>query len=167
MHAPRTPGISIQHSRIPQRTGGGTPGRHTPSDSTRRTLFTPQQQSHPATYQAADDFADSDTEADPTLSPPKTIQFHIPLTHQRLMQTPAREASRRIVEDLLEGVGMGESTLEIERLNVRGLDSEGEEEEDDLDGEFEGDDGGGEAEDSPSVIRVRAMGEGGEDDDAF
>jgi len=88
------------------------------------------------------------------------------------MQTPAREASKRIVEDLLEGVGMGESTLEIERLNVRGLDSEGEEEEenedDDLDGGiFDGDARGGNLEDSPSVIRVRAMGEGGEDDDAF
>jgi len=86
------------------------------------------------------------------------------------MQTPAREASRRIVEDLMEDAGMvGESTVEIERLNVRGLDSEEEDEEEEL-GNDVYDEGGGigeGGEDSPSVIRVRAMGEGGEDDDAF
>ncbi|KAI4162283.1 MAG: hypothetical protein LQ342_004152 [Letrouitia transgressa] len=37
------------------------------------------------------------------MSPPKTIQFHVPQT--RLLRTPAREASKRIVEDLLLTAG--------------------------------------------------------------
>ncbi|OJJ49883.1 hypothetical protein ASPZODRAFT_149339 [Penicilliopsis zonata CBS 506.65] len=36
-------------------------------------------------------------------SPPKTMQFHIP--QSRLMKTPAKEASKRIVEDLLATAG--------------------------------------------------------------
>lgn len=71
----------------------------------------------------------------------------------------------------MEDAGMvGESTVEIERLNVRGLDSEEEEEEEEMGNDVYGEGGGGDGEggeDSPSVIRVRAMGEGGEDDDAF
>lgn len=48
--------------------------------------------------------SDSDEDADDVykqlgMSPPKTIQFAIP--PGRLLQTPAREASKRIVEDLL------------------------------------------------------------------
>ncbi|KAI0021264.1 Spc98 family-domain-containing protein [Xylariomycetidae sp. FL0641] len=37
------------------------------------------------------------------MSPPKTIQFALPPS--KLMQTPAREASRRIVDDILIGAG--------------------------------------------------------------
>ncbi|SLM34241.1 DASH complex subunit Ask1 [Lasallia pustulata] len=37
------------------------------------------------------------------MSPPKTMQFHIP--QSKLLRTPAREASRRIVEDLLLTAG--------------------------------------------------------------
>lgn len=39
------------------------------------------------------------------MSPPKTIQFAIP--PNRVLQTPAREASKRIVEDLLMTAGAG------------------------------------------------------------
>lgn len=39
------------------------------------------------------------------MSPPKTIQFAIP--PNRVLQTPAREAGRRIVEDLLMTAGAG------------------------------------------------------------
>ncbi len=37
------------------------------------------------------------------MSPPKTMQFHVP--QPRLLRTPAREASKRIVEDLLLTAG--------------------------------------------------------------
>ena len=47
-------------------------------------------------------------------SPPKTMQFHIP--QNRLLQTPAREASKKIVEDLLLTAGgdITETTGEFE-----------------------------------------------------
>ncbi|KAJ5917479.1 hypothetical protein N7466_011033 [Penicillium verhagenii] len=53
---------------------------------------------------------DSDDEFDEDLgpSPPKTMQFHIP--QSRLMQTPAKEASKRIVTDLLATAGAGDIT---------------------------------------------------------
>lgn len=44
-------------------------------------------------------------------SPPKTIQFHVP--QPRLLRTPAREASKRIVEDLLLTAG-GNVTDDLE-----------------------------------------------------
>ncbi|KAJ9201647.1 hypothetical protein DTO164E3_3540 [Paecilomyces variotii] len=46
---------------------------------------------------------DLDNEDEFGYSPPKTMQFHIP--QSRLMKTPAKEASRRIVEDLLATAG--------------------------------------------------------------
>ena len=48
------------------------------------------------------------------MSPPKTLQFHVP--QSRLLQTPAREASRRIVEDLLLTAGV-DGTDEIEGID--------------------------------------------------
>ncbi|KAI9890220.1 MAG: DASH complex subunit ask1 [Vezdaea aestivalis] len=39
------------------------------------------------------------------MSPPKTMQFHIP--RAQVLRTPAREASKRIVEDLLINAGLG------------------------------------------------------------
>ncbi|OJD25084.1 hypothetical protein ACJ73_03552 [Blastomyces percursus] len=58
----------------------------------------------------SDDDLDDDDEDDPTAlfghSPPKTIQFHIP--QSRLLQTPAREASKRIVSELLYTAGCGD-----------------------------------------------------------
>jgi DASH complex subunit ASK1 len=46
-------------------------------------------------------------------SPPKTMQFHIP--QNRLLQTPAKEASKRIVEDILTNAGIdyGEEELDF------------------------------------------------------
>ena len=130
--APRTPGISVQH----------TPGQK--RTSTGRDVFTSNHQpsrSNPATKSAQTPAlwdSDSDDEADSFagMSPPKTIQFAIP--QSRLLQTPAREASRKIVEDLLLTAG-AEATDEIEGI-----------------------DGGGPEEPSPSVVR-RAW----EDDDTF
>lgn len=53
------------------------------------------------------------------MSPPKTMQFHVP--QSRLMQTPAREASKRIVEDLLLTAG-ADATDEIEGGDGEELD---------------------------------------------
>ncbi|KAF2870905.1 DASH complex subunit Ask1-domain-containing protein [Massariosphaeria phaeospora] len=78
--APRTPGVSVQ-----------TPGKGKQAFSVTRTGAV---------------FDDSDSEDDGDdlgFSPPKTIQFHIP--QSKLLQTPAREASKRIVEDLLMTAG--------------------------------------------------------------
>ncbi|KAF2136831.1 uncharacterized protein K452DRAFT_322166 [Aplosporella prunicola CBS 121167] len=69
------------------------------------------------------------------MSPPKTLQFSVP--QSRLLRTPAREASRRIVEDLLATAGGGDDSLE-------------------------GEGGAGEA--SPSVVRPAAGGWVGEDE---
>ncbi|KAL9126396.1 MAG: hypothetical protein Q9217_004541 [Psora testacea] len=58
---------------------------------------------------------DSDSEGDEAggadMSPPKTLQFHVP--QGRLVRTPAREASKRIVEDLLLTAG-GDVTDDFE-----------------------------------------------------
>ncbi|KAI5309270.1 DASH complex subunit ask1 [Ascosphaera atra] len=65
---------------------------------------------------------DSDEEEDEShamqdagLSPPKTMQFHVP--QSRLMQTPAKEASRRIVTDLLTTAG-GEADVTDENIQT-------------------------------------------------
>ncbi|KAL9030611.1 MAG: hypothetical protein Q9196_001292 [Gyalolechia fulgens] len=56
--------------------------------------------------------SDSDEEDDgPGMSPPKTMQFHVP--QSKLLRTPAREASKKIVEDLLRTAG-GDVTDEFE-----------------------------------------------------
>jgi DASH complex subunit ASK1 len=95
---PRTPGVSVQ-----------TPGKGKQLFSATKT-------------KGVFDSDDDEDEDDAGFSPPKTMQFHIP--QSRLLQTPAREASKRIVEDLLLTAG-GDIT----------------------------DDTGGFDEDSPSVVR--------------
>lgn len=84
-----------------------------PSTSTGRQLFTAKDKT-PQTSRTSHLFDDSDSDEDDDLggmSPPKTMQFHVP--QSRLLQTPAREASRRIVEDLLLTAG-ADGTEEIE-----------------------------------------------------
>ncbi|OAL03033.1 hypothetical protein IQ06DRAFT_245864 [Phaeosphaeriaceae sp. SRC1lsM3a] len=75
---PRTPGVSVQ-----------TPAKGRAPMSINRTEI--------------DDIFDDSDEEEGGFSPPKTIQFHIP--QSKLLQTPAREASRRIVDDLLLTAG--------------------------------------------------------------
>lgn len=58
-----------------------------------------------------DSDSDDDDEGDVGMSPPKTMQFHVP--QPRLLRTPAREASKRIVEDLLLTAG-GNVTDDLE-----------------------------------------------------
>ncbi|KAJ4406522.1 hypothetical protein N0V91_004464 [Didymella pomorum] len=76
MKTPRTPGVSVQ---------------------------TPAKGKTPMSMGRDQDFVDYSDDDELDFSPPKTIQFHIPQT--KLLQTPAREASRRIVDDLLMTAG--------------------------------------------------------------
>jgi DASH complex subunit ASK1 len=113
---PRTPGVSVL-----------TPGRSKPRASLPRgassnrkpdtLLQTPQAQPR-ASGAGAWDFDDSsDDDTDLQFgSPPKTMQFHVP--QNRLLKTPAKEASRRIVDDILTTAGLSshrnQATGEIE-----------------------------------------------------
>ncbi|OBT75430.1 hypothetical protein VF21_05691 [Pseudogymnoascus sp. 05NY08] len=83
--APRTPGVSVQ-----------TPAR---GKSTRDVGLTDE-----ITWDSDSEDAE-DVYKTLGMSPPKTIQFAIP--PNRVLQTPAREASKRIVEDLLMTAGAG------------------------------------------------------------
>lgn len=94
---PRTPGISVQ-----------TPGKERMT-STGRSLFSAN-----ATKTVLWESDESEGEEE-MMSPPKTMQFHIP--QSRLLQTPAREASKQIVEDLLRTAG-AEDTDEIEGVGM-------------------------------------------------
>ena len=93
------------------------------------------------------------------MSPPKTMQFHIP--QSRLLQTPAREASKRIVEDLLMSAGVPDSTTDSMEEGMQGMDLRGGEQ-----AQWDGEDeliDYGEEEASPSVVRARKQ----DGDDAF
>lgn len=96
---PRTPGVSVQ-----------TPGRDV-ATSTGRALFSTTRDTTTRTLWASD----SDSDEDGAFSPPKTMQFHVP--QSRLLQTPAREASKKIVDDLLATAG-ADMTDEIEEEDV-------------------------------------------------
>lgn len=90
----RIPGVSVL-----------TPARgrsHSAADSGRRGKQQPIWDS---------DSDDDDGDLGVGRSPPKTMQFHVPQT--RLLRTPAREASKRIVEDLLLTAG-GNVTDDLE-----------------------------------------------------
>lgn len=149
---PRTPGLSVltpQRGRAPTT----STGRHlfSPADKTYAATTT-SRQSHLFSSAAAfsDDEDDEDDAAD-AMSPPKTLQFHVPAS--RLVQTPAREASRRIVEDLLLTAGADETGDEGEEEGWEGM---------------EGREGKGEGGLSPSVMaRAAAVGLGEDDDDTF
>jgi DASH complex subunit ASK1 len=87
--APRTPGVSIQ----------------TPAKGKGREAAAKLAEKDEISWES-----DSDEDADGVykelgMSPPKTIQFAFP--QSRLLQTPAREASKSIVEDLLKTAGAG------------------------------------------------------------
>ncbi|KAJ9614668.1 DASH complex subunit ask1 [Cladophialophora chaetospira] len=90
-----------------------------------------------------DDLDDSDIPFD--ASPPKTIHFHIP--QNRLLKTPAKEASQRIVQDILTNAGLDYGEEELDFSQVGEMEGEGS----DIDGG-----GVGGEQTSPSVVR-RAM----------
>ncbi|KAJ9636742.1 DASH complex subunit ask1 [Coniosporium tulheliwenetii] len=89
LKGPRTPGVSVQTPRYRGRDDGAGERSVGPVwDS------------------------ESDGEEEGMFSPPKTMQFHVP--QSRLLQTPAREASKRIVQDLLLTAGAGDTTDELQ-----------------------------------------------------
>ena len=97
------PGVSVL---TPARTRSKLP----PQDEATRTL---------GIWDSDDDDLDDDIPFDQ--SPPKTMHFHIP--QPRLLQTPAKEASKRIVEDILTNAGIdyGEEELDFSE----GFETEG------------------------------------------
>ncbi|KEF55162.1 uncharacterized protein A1O9_08816 [Exophiala aquamarina CBS 119918] len=80
----RTPGVSVL-----------TPSRAKPLASTAPTRT-------PGVWDSDED--DLDDDLDFAQSPPKTMQFHVP--QNRLLKTPAKEASKRIVDDILTTAGL-------------------------------------------------------------
>ncbi|KAH8597247.1 DASH complex subunit Ask1-domain-containing protein [Bisporella sp. PMI_857] len=85
--APRTPGVSVN-----------------PTPAKKKEDFPKPPKKDEISWES-----DSDEDAEGVyrelgMSPPKTIQFNLP--QSRLLQTPAREASKRIVEDLLNTAGV-------------------------------------------------------------
>lgn len=101
---PLTPGVSVLTPAKPNSHAAAT--RIT---STGRPLSSPPSARNRASRLFAADSSDEDDSF--VMSPPKTMQFHVP--QSRLLQTPAREASRKIVEDLLMTAG-ADATDEIE-----------------------------------------------------
>lgn len=106
---PRTPGVSVMTPAAKKS------ALMVPKTSTGLQLFSPADKAYAATKErtrASQFFDDSDEDDDlAEMSPPKTMQFHVP--QSRLMQTPAREASKKIVDDLLLTAG-ADGTDEIE-----------------------------------------------------
>jgi DASH complex subunit ASK1 len=100
---PLTPGISVL---TPAKPNSHAATRIT---STGRPLSSPPSATNRTSRLFAADSSDEDDSF--VMSPPKTMQFHVP--QSRLLQTPAREASRKIVEDLLMTAG-ADATDEIE-----------------------------------------------------
>ncbi|KAJ3564968.1 hypothetical protein NPX13_g7666 [Xylaria arbuscula] len=104
-NGPRTPGVSVQTPATARKT---------------RDIFAEvrsQEQKKgkgkerdEITWESDEDDIDDDSVFG-GMSPPKTIQFALPPS--KLMQTPAREASRRIVDDILITAGAApEESLE-------------------------------------------------------
>ncbi|AEO67011.1 uncharacterized protein THITE_2115692 [Thermothielavioides terrestris NRRL 8126] len=87
--APRTPGVSVQTPATARKTRDVFGGK--------------QRQEGEATKYADEITWESDSDDFGGMSPPKTIQFALPPS--KLLQTPAREASKRIVGDILLTAG--------------------------------------------------------------
>ncbi|KAL4888768.1 DASH complex subunit Ask1-domain-containing protein [Aspergillus ambiguus] len=102
----KTPGSA----RHPRRVSGHPRGTGTPKPGT--SVLTPARPgaSRPVWDHSEDEFDDDDETFGP--SPPKTMQFHVP--QSRLMKTPAKEASKRIVEHLLYTAGANDTTDDIQ-----------------------------------------------------
>ncbi|KAK3390481.1 chromatin modification-related protein EAF7-domain-containing protein [Podospora didyma] len=88
--APRTPGVSVQTPAT---------GRKT------RDVYGRKQEEDKKHEDEIRWDTDSDDDAFGGMSPPKTIQFALPPS--KLLQTPAREASKRIVDNILLTAGAG------------------------------------------------------------
>ncbi|EGZ74054.1 hypothetical protein NEUTE2DRAFT_149914 [Neurospora tetrasperma FGSC 2509] len=102
--APRTPGVSVQTPLAGRKTKdvfSANANAHTNAGKTPIPKGTVEAKKR---YLEEIDW-ESDSEQDPFggMSPPKTIQFALPPS--KLLQTPAREASKKIVENLLLTAG--------------------------------------------------------------
>ncbi|EFW13862.1 DASH complex subunit ask1 [Coccidioides posadasii str. Silveira] len=104
--------VAPESSKRPRRPSN--PGNPKPGIS----VFTPAKpRMHRQSLWDSDDDLDDDN-VDPTAffghSPPKTMQFHVP--QSKLLKTPAKEASKRIVSDLLHTAGAGDTTEEFDNF---------------------------------------------------
>jgi DASH complex subunit ASK1 len=135
---PRTPGVSVLtpgrpkpgRSSLPRSTRHSTGRPANPLQTPQPATATTSNAAAAATAAAAWDFDSDDEDTDLQFgSPPKTMQFHVPQT--RLLKTPAKEASRRIVDDILTTAGLSSHRNDAGEIEIT---------EDDLDfdpGEFE------------------------------
>ncbi|KAJ6444468.1 Helicase-like transcription factor [Purpureocillium lavendulum] len=98
---PRTPGVSVQ-----------TPGT---ARKTRDALAGERKPKYEIDWESDGEDEDGDLYAG--MSPPKTIQFALPPS--KLLQTPAREASRRIVDDILIDAGADPESSEYSPTMVK------------------------------------------------
>ena len=116
LNQPRVPGVSVF-----------TPGRV-------------QQKNKQRSVWDSDDEDDFDevTGMPAGASPPKTMSFHVP--QSRLLKTPAREASKQIVDNILASAGVGHGVGEVSE-DLEGIDASYY---DDMD-------------ESPSVVRNKAV----------
>ncbi|KAF5026863.1 hypothetical protein F66182_1058 [Fusarium sp. NRRL 66182] len=101
---PRTPGVSVQTPATARKT---------------RDVFAEESTKGKEKYEIDWDSEEGDEDIDlyAGMSPPKTIQFALPPS--KLLQTPAREASQRIVGDILLDAGADPNSSEYSPIMVK------------------------------------------------
>ncbi|KAF7558723.1 hypothetical protein G7046_g5416 [Stylonectria norvegica] len=104
---PRTPGVSVQTPGTARKTRDA----FAQEDSARAT----GKQKYEIDWESDEEDGDIDLYAG--MSPPKTIQFALPPS--KLLQTPAREASKRIVDDILLDAGADPNSSEYSPTMVK------------------------------------------------
>ncbi|GJN66919.1 DASH complex subunit Ask1 [Purpureocillium lilacinum] len=106
---PRTPGVSVQTPGTARKTRDALAGEAAGgAEGGRRPKYEIDWES---------DGEDEDADLYAGMSPPKTIQFALPPS--KLLQTPAREASRRIVDDILIDAGADPESSEYSPTMVK------------------------------------------------
>ncbi|VUC23103.1 unnamed protein product [Clonostachys rosea] len=105
---PRTPGVSVQ-----------TPGKANTRDvfADIDTTDHGEDPKYEIDWDVGEAADSDDIDLYAGMSPPKTIQFA--LAPSKLLQTPAREASKRIVEDILLDAGVGPDSSEYSPTMVK------------------------------------------------
>ncbi|UNI21788.1 DASH complex subunit ask1 [Purpureocillium takamizusanense] len=105
---PRTPGVSVQTPGTARKTRDALAGDTEGGGGGRKPKYEIDWES---------DGDDEDGDLYAGMSPPKTIQFALPPS--KLLQTPAREASRRIVDDILIDAGADPESSEYSPTMVK------------------------------------------------
>jgi len=109
-------------------------------------VLTPAKEKHAEAQRKMDVWDSDDDDIDEATgvpygaSPPKTMQFHVP--QSRLLKTPAREASKQIVDNILASAGVGREEDNSEDFDI------------DLDLSYDDDEMD---QTSPSVVRKAAV----------